>query len=72
MTEKNKQLINDFTSGRISRREFISTLTAAGVSAALIPGLLTQSAQAATPKKGGQLVIAGEAMQAKDSLDPTK
>ncbi|MCP4983345.1 MAG: twin-arginine translocation signal domain-containing protein, partial [Gammaproteobacteria bacterium] len=72
MTEKNKLLINDFTSGRISRREFISALTATGISAAVIPSMLTQSAQAATPKKGGQLVIAGEAMQAKDSLDPTK
>ncbi|MCP4331950.1 MAG: ABC transporter substrate-binding protein, partial [Gammaproteobacteria bacterium] len=72
MTEKNKQLINDFTNGRISRREFISALTATGISAAVIPSMLTQSAQAATPKKGGQLVIAGEAMQAKDSLDPTR
>jgi peptide/nickel transport system substrate-binding protein len=72
MIEKNKRLFHDFANGRISRREFISTLTTAGVSAAVIPSLLMQSAQAATPKKGGQLVIAGEAMQSKDSLDPTK
>jgi peptide/nickel transport system substrate-binding protein len=64
--------IADLRAGKISRREFIHYMTAAGISVAAIPALLSTAARAAEPKKGGKITLGVEAAQAKDSLDPTK
>ncbi len=55
---------------KLSRRNFMGTMAAAGVSALTVEGLLAQAARAQTPKKGGRLVVGIEAAQAQDSLDP--
>ncbi|WP_052249162.1 ABC transporter substrate-binding protein [Leisingera sp. ANG-Vp] len=61
-----------YVAGKLSRRQFMGSLAAAGVSAGVITSLTAQRAQAATPKKGGRLVVGIESAQAQDSLDPTK
>ncbi|WP_052261979.1 ABC transporter substrate-binding protein [Leisingera sp. ANG-M1] len=68
---KNYQF-QQYVAGKLSRRQFMGSLAAAGVSAGVITGLTAQRAQAATPKKGGRLVVGIESAQAQDSLDPTK
>ena len=60
-----EHMFREFVRNRMSRRTFMGTLAAAGASTATINGLLTRRAQAATPKKGGRLVIGVEAAQAK-------
>ncbi len=72
MSDKRDFLLQELIHGHITRREFMGRMVAAGVSAGAIPGLMSQAAHAATAKKGGRIVIGGEAAQAKDSLDPTK
>ncbi|WP_264214451.1 ABC transporter substrate-binding protein [Leisingera thetidis] len=61
-----------FAAGKLSRRQFMGTLAAAGVSAGAIASLTAGRAHAATPKTGGRLVVGIEASQAQDSLDPTR
>lgn len=68
----NDYMFQQYVENKISRRKFMGTLAAAGASTALITGLTAKRASAATPKKGGRLVIGVEAAQAQDSLDPTK
>lgn len=66
-------LFNSLVHRKIDRREFMGRMTAAGASAGLIGTMATtRYAQAATPKKGGRLVMGTEGAQAQDSLDPTK
>ena len=45
------------TRGKITRREFIKQVSALGLMAAVSPALLSDKAQAATPKQGGRLII---------------
>ena len=55
------------------RRDFFAAMGALGITATTAGGLLTSaSAFAATPKKGGRIVVGTEGAQASDSLDPTK
>lgn len=68
----NEYLFSEYVKNRISRRQFMGSLAAAGASAVLINGLLVQRAQAAQPRRGGRLVIGTEGAQSPDSLDPTK
>ncbi len=68
----NDHLFKQYVANKVSRRRFMGTLAAAGASATVINGLTAQRAQAATPKKGGRLVVGIESAQAQDSLDPTK
>ncbi|MCR9125118.1 MAG: ABC transporter substrate-binding protein [Rhodobacteraceae bacterium] len=70
--EFNDYLFKQFVKNRMSRRQFIGTLAAAGASASVISGLTAGKARASTPRYGGRLVIGVEAMQAQDTLDPTK
>lgn len=65
-----KSLERLFTHGKITRREFITRVSALGLTAAVSPALLGGPAHAATPKKGGRfrLGLAGGATT--DSLDP--
>jgi len=53
----NDYLFQQFLKNNISRRKFMGTLAAAGASSTVINGLLTKRAYAATPKKGGRLVV---------------
>ena len=59
-----------FASGKISRRDFITRMAALGVTATLSPSLFKGSAKAATPKKGGRLIIGSSSSATTDSLDP--
>ena len=61
----------EFVRGRISRREFIGRLTAAGVALAAIPAVLANAAKAAAPKSGGHLRIGFSQGSTSDSTDPT-
>jgi len=56
--------------GRISRREFISRVSALGLMAAVSPALLSGTAKAATPKKGGRFILATSGGSTTDSMDP--
>ncbi|WP_022669420.1 ABC transporter substrate-binding protein [Desulfospira joergensenii] len=59
-----------FDQKKITRRQFVSQLSALGVSAALIPSFLSGKAFAATPKKGGTFRQAMSGAGTSDSLDP--
>ena len=65
-------LFQQYVANNISRRRFMGTMAAAGASATLINGLTASRAQAATPQKGGALIMGVPTADAKDSLDPTK
>ena len=56
--------------GKISRREFMAQTTALGAAAALSPLLLSGTAEAAEPKKGGHLRVGMGHGSTTDSLDP--
>lgn len=58
--------------GEISRREFLARVSALGLMSAVSPALLTTTAQAATPKKGGRLRIGTTGASTTDSLDPVQ
>ena len=61
-----------FARGRISRREFMGRVSAAGVTAAVATSVLgaAETARAATPKKGGSARIAMANIQTGENLDP--
>jgi peptide/nickel transport system substrate-binding protein len=67
-------LLKKLELGQISRREFISKMTMAGIAVGAGGSFVTQGAFADTdtPKKGGRLVMGTEAADINDSLDPTK
>jgi len=52
---KLKELEKLLTQGAITRREFISRVSALSLTAAVSPMLIKSHAMAATPKKGGAL-----------------
>ncbi len=56
--------------GKITRREFITRLSALGLGVAISPTLLAQIATAETPKKGGRLRAGLTGGSTTDSLDP--
>ena len=58
------------TEGKITRREFLARVSALGLMAAVSPALLTKSANASTPKKGGRLRLGLGGGSTTDSLDP--
>ncbi len=65
-----KNLEHLLMEGRISRREFISRMSAMGLAAALSPALLPKRAEAAVPKKGGHFIIGLTGGSTTNSLDP--
>jgi len=67
---KLEELEKLFSQTKISRREFIARVSALGLAATISPAILTRSAQAATPKKGGKLRVACTGGSTTDSLDP--
>jgi peptide/nickel transport system substrate-binding protein len=50
-----KELERLLGQGRIGRREFLARATAMGALAAVSPAILSGTAKAATPKKGGTI-----------------
>lgn len=70
--KKYNKMVSQFLGNQLSRRKFIGQLAAIGASATVIDSLIFQRAEAATPKRGGRLVVGIEAAQAQDSLDPSK
>ena len=69
MSKLTKYFFDQFASGRITRREFLGRMTAAGLSAAAISSLLADKARAETPKKGGKVVVGCEG-NTKETLEP--
>ena len=55
---------------KISRRDFLTYMSALGISATLTPALLATPAHAAKPKKGGRLRLGMAGGSTMDSLDP--
>jgi peptide/nickel transport system substrate-binding protein len=59
-----------YTNGKITRRNFISRISALGLLAAVSPALLAVPAKATTPKKGGRFRLGLAGGSTTDSLDP--
>jgi peptide/nickel transport system substrate-binding protein len=59
-----------FLQGDITRREFMTRVSALGLMAAVSPVLLSKPAKAATPKKGGRFKLGLSGASTTDSLDP--
>ncbi len=67
---KLKELELLLTEGKITRREFLARVSALGLAAAVSPALLTTSAHAATPKRGGRVKLGSAGNSTTDSMDP--
>ena len=67
-----KDLQTQLARGSISRREFLARAAAIGAIGGVAPTLLGESAEAATPKKGGRLRIGIADAYTSDSLDPAE
>ncbi len=67
-------LAAQFVKGRLSRREFIGRVGVLGLTAATTSGLIlgADKAIAATPKKGGRLILGWYGHSAKDTLNPNR
>ena len=64
--------LQEVQAGRMNRREFLGRATAMGLSVAAASSLLSQSAFAATPKRGGDVVFTTEYTGAEETFNPTK
>ncbi len=71
MTKNERYKSAMLTDGRLTRRELMQKMAAAGVAAGAMPSLIGGAAHAAQAKKGGKITLGVEAAQTKDSLDPT-
>jgi peptide/nickel transport system substrate-binding protein len=69
MSELSK-LTKLFNQNKISRREFISQVSALGLAVTVSPALLAGTARAAVPKKGGRFVMGVTGGSTTDSMDP--
>jgi peptide/nickel transport system substrate-binding protein len=67
---KLKKFESLLTEGKITRREFMAKVSALGLAAAVSPALLSTSADAATPKKGGRFRMGLTGGHTTDNLDP--
>ena len=67
---KLKELEKLLTEGKITRRAFIARVSAMGLMAAVSPVLLNGKAEAATPKKGGRVILGSAGGSTTDSMDP--
>jgi peptide/nickel transport system substrate-binding protein len=59
-----------FHQNKISRRQFITGLSAMGLAAAISPALLAGTAQASVPQKGGRFIMGITGGSTTDSMDP--
>lgn len=64
------KLTKMFNQNKISRRQFITQVSALGLAAAISPALLAGTAQASVPKKGGRFRIGITGGSTTDSMDP--
>ena len=64
------KLLSCLNNGEISRRDFLQKAGALGLASAVPATLLSGSAQAATPKRGGHLRVATVQGSSTDKLDP--
>ncbi len=64
------RLTKMFKQNKISRRRFITQVSALGLTAAVSPALLSGTAQASVPKKGGRMTIGCTGGSTTDSMDP--
>ena len=69
MTVSAKQLLHLYDNGKISRRDLIKKASALGLAGIAPAGLLSTTAQAATPKKGGHFSAATVQGSSSDSLN---
>jgi len=67
---KLKELELMLTEGKITRRTFIARVSAMGLMAAVSPVLLSGKAEAATPKRGGRVILGSAGGSTTDSMDP--
>ena len=67
-----EELLKALRCGALSRREFIQRAGALGVAAGAVPALLSGTALASEPKKGGKITVGVEAAETKDTLDPSQ
>ena len=58
------------TMGKITRREFLTRVSALGLAVAVSPSLMGGLAHAAGPKKGGRLIMGVTGGSTTDSMDP--
>ena len=65
-----KELEKLLTRGKITRREFITRVSALGLAAAVSPALLGTAAEAAGPKRGGRFRLGSAGNSTTDSMDP--
>ena len=65
--KKLEQLLSE---GKITRREFMVKVSALGLAAAVSPALLSKSAHADIPKKGGRFRMGLTGGHTTDKLDP--
>lgn len=65
-----KELEHLLAHGKISRRDFLTRLSALGITTALSPTLFCAAVQAKTPQKGGRLRLSLGGGSTTDSLDP--
>lgn len=70
MSEELKNLSKEVTKGQMSRRDFLNRAAVLGLALPFASTFLSESVQAATPKKGGHLVAGLAGGSATDSLDP--
>ncbi|MEH6578377.1 MAG: ABC transporter substrate-binding protein [Amphritea sp.] len=70
MSDELKNLSKEVTRGRMSRRDFLNRASALGLALPFASTLLSQSVMAATPNKGGHLILGLVGGSATDSLDP--
>ena len=70
MKEALKKLEGLFEQGRLSRRAFIKSAAALGVTATLSPVLMSSSVYADAPKRGGRLRLGLNGGATSDTLDP--
>jgi len=69
MSELSK-LTKMFNQNTITRRQFITRLSALGLAATISPALLAGTARASVPKKGGRMILGCTGGSTTDSMDP--
>ena len=66
------KLENSLVRGRITRRDFIAGATAVGLSAGAASALMSETLHAATPKRGGRLIMGYSAGTSTETLEQTQ
>ncbi len=70
MSKKTRPNQDELNNSVLPRREFIKRATAAGISTTMLGSLLSHTARAQTPKRGGRLAVGVMSAQQNNSIDP--